>query len=321
MSSVIPSFSRHTCFQYFPRKNIRGNILSTNLISLPSSREILRNDRKKMMIPKGNRWFFLFLRWIIFWNYQSFSWALTTKNLPLAARSSYSKPHRTAALECLEVPLGRTGTCQKATSTGSCQRQSTTALLTTPIFHMGHSHAHHHHDHHHNHKDEVNQDSLSPAQRKQRWSRRIAMWIFCALATLGPKSIANPRIPIQRADWMTFIISVAALSSTDTLRRNLVLYWQKIRGFGNAIAKHSSSSSPSSSATTTSSTSGLTMKNLFSKSTSPSSSKSNVLYALKTINDDIRDTSDADRVTWIGVVINIILSVGKFLIGIQQNSS
>jgi hypothetical protein len=189
---------------------------------------------------------------------------------------------------------------------------SATALLTTPIFHMGHSHAHHHHDHNDN-NDTKNQ--LTPTQRAQKRLRRIALWVFCALAILGPKCMASPRVPIQRADWMTVAISIVALSSTDTLRRNLVLYWHKLQGFGSAIAKHSSSPSSLSSRGT---------NKLLSKTTTTTTSKSNVLYALKNLNNkdgNVRDTLDADRVTWVGVVINIVLSVGKFVVGVQQNSS
>jgi len=190
---------------------------------------------------------------------------------------------------------------------------SASALLTTPVFHMGHSHVHHHH---HDHKDDHNTvDKLTPAQRTQRRLRRMAMSLFCALAILGPKAMATPRIPIQRADWMTLVISIVGLCSADTLRRNMVLYWQKLKGFGSAIAKHSSSSPSSTSYTSSGGT-----KKMFSKTTT--TSKSNVLYALKNTNsNDIRDTSEADRVTWVGVFINIVLSIGKFVIGVQQNSS
>jgi cation transport ATPase len=186
---------------------------------------------------------------------------------------------------------------------------SPTALLTTPIFHMGHSHAHHH-----NHKKDSNDNTklLTQAQKTQKRLRRVALWIFCAMAIVGPKRLAHPfSLPtsIPRSDWMTLIISIVALSSADTLRRNFMQYWHKLQGLWNAIAKHSSSPPESSS----------------SKRLSKTIAKSNVMYALSqqqpSGNVVTRDTSDADRVTWIGVVINVVLSIGKLMIGVQQHSS
>lgn len=237
--------------------------------------------------------------------------SLTTLMLPSMTRRiiqhKSNRPfHHSWTPRCRRIPN------QYNADIASSSVHTGTALLTTPIFHIGHSHAHHHHDHNDN-NDTKNQ--LTPTQRAQKRMRRIALWVFCALAILGPKCMATPRVPIQRADWMTVAISIVALSSTDTLRRNLVLYWHKLQGFGSAIAKHSSSPSSLPSRGT---------NKLLSKTTTTTTSKSNVLYALKNLNNkdgNVRDTLDADRVTWVGVVINIVLSVGKFVVGVQQNSS
>ena len=237
-----------------------------------------------------------YLSMTILFNSLSMSLSFTTSKIPMIQQPFRITPHNNALSQNDKVPNGSRST-------------SASALLTTPVFHMGHSHAHHH-----DHKDDHNTvNTLTPAQRTQRRLRRMAMSLFCALAILGPKAMATPRIPIQRTDWMTLVISIVGLCSADTLRRNMVLYWQKLKGFGYAIAKHSSSSPSMTSSTST--------NKIFSKTTT-TSSKSNVLYALKNTNsNDIRDTSEADRVTWVGVVINIVLSIGKFVIGVQQNSS
>lgn len=238
--------------------------------------------------------------------------SLTTLTLPSMTRHVIQQQSK-RPFHYPSTPRCRRIHNQNAGDVPSAAVHTTTALLTTPIFHMGHSHAHHHHDHDDN-NDTKNQ--LTPTQRAQKRLRRIALWVFCALAILGPKCMATPRVPIQRADWMTVAISIVALSSTDTLRRNLVLYWHKLQGFGSAIAKHSSSPSSLSSRGTN--------NKLLSKTTTTTTSKSNVLYALKNLNNkdgNVRDTLDADRVTWVGVVINIVLSVGKFVVGVQQNSS
>ena len=252
-------------------------------------------------VPYDKVWAFLF--WTILFNSLSIGRSFSTSKIPIIQQHYHLQitPRHSGLAQNDKDPLGTRSS------------RSASALLTTPIFHMGHSHAHH------NHKDDHDStvDPLTPAQRSQRRLRRMAMSLFCALAILGPKVWATPRIPIQRADWMTLAISIVGLCSTDTLRRNLVLYWQKLKGFGYAIAKHS----PSSPSMTSSASSSGGINKLFSK-TSTTSSKSNVLYALKNTNsNNIRDTSDADRVTWVGVFINIVLSIGKFVIGVQQNSS
>lgn len=92
-------------------------------------------------------------------------------------------------------------------------------------------------------------------------------------------------------------LSIVALSSADKIKRNLIEYLQKIRGLGDAIAKHSGRNQGQS-----------TTANTISYLASPASRSQ-------------LDTTEADRVTWIGVVINVILSVGKLTVGIMQNSS
>lgn len=203
------------------------------------------------------------------------------------------------------------------TSTLSTTTTSRTALLTTPLLHMGHSHAHHHH-HQNEEKDNTTTTSkplLTTAQKAQRFRRRVALWMFCLVAILGPKLLGRKQA-LQQSDGVVLIISILALSSADTLRRNLLYYWQKVQSFGQAIMKHSSSSN------------------------TKHSSKSNVLQALSNTNNNnhdnndggtsssssaattaMRDTTEADRVTWIGVVINIVLSVGKLVVGVTQHSS
>lgn len=165
------------------------------------------------------------------------------------------------------------------------------------MFHLGHSHAHNDHVHHH---DQVpprsNVSSKQKAQqiRRQR-RRRFALSIFCALATVASKMIQQR--PFQKTDWLVMTLSIVAVSSADKVRRNLLNYFQKLRGLGDAIAKHSGGNHRSKSASSSSIS--------FLSSSPQTTGKSN----------------EADRVTWIGVVINVLLSAGKLAVGITQHSS
>ncbi len=176
---------------------------------------------------------------------------------------------------------------------------STSLAMSPPIFHMGHSHAHHDYDHDQNHDPNVRSKSrVSPKQKAQKIRRqrrrRFALSLFCALATVASKMIQQR--PFQKIDWIIMTLSIVALSSADKIRRNLLEYFQKLRGLGDAIAKHSGGNQSQSTSVLTNSISFL-----------PSQPQ--------------LDTTSADRVTWIGVVINILLSVGKLTVGITQHSS
>ena len=182
-------------------------------------------------------------------------------------------------------------------------RPCTALAMSPPIWHLGHSHAHHQHDHIHQHVDGpatvstlsnvASQQKVQQDARQRR--RRFALWLFCALATASSKLIQ--RRPFQRTDWIIMALTIVALSSADKIKRNLVEYLQKIRGLGDAIAKHSG------------------------RNQGQSTTANTISYLASSASRSQLDTTEADRVTWIGVAVNVLLSAGKLAVGILQHSS
>jgi len=156
---------------------------------------------------------------------------------------------------------------------------------STKLFHMGHSHSHHHH-HDHNENSEVIE--LDPALRIQRQRRRIALVAFCGAATFGPSLLVKRSI--TRWDWVAFGVTTVVLSSADKVRLSLKQSINKLIRIKDGIVKHTPQHNEGVGTTVTS-------------------------VQLQA------DAKEADRVTWIGVVINLLLSVGKLFVGITAHSS
>jgi cation diffusion facilitator family transporter len=160
---------------------------------------------------------------------------------------------------------------------------SSSSPSSTRLFHMGHSHSQHRHQ-----DDDPNPStktiSMTPAQKQQRQRRRIALWVFCWFATCGSSLLMKKSI--AKSDWLAFGIASLVLSSADQIRRSFRESIGKFARFKDGIVKHS-----------------------------PNGGANGTDQALQ---DDARE---ADRVTWIGVAINLILSVGKLFFGITQHSS
>jgi hypothetical protein len=149
--------------------------------------------------------------------------------------------------------------------------------------HMGHSHSHHHH-HHHDHKTEKTVP-LDPSAVASKRLRRAASLLFCAVATLGSR--LGRRKAIRQADIAAFVISSVVLASADTIRREIVTIVQKVKKLRDGFIKHS---------------------NFEWNSKNP-------------LDYFFRNKNEADRVTWIGVIVNLILSAGKFVVGVTCHSS
>lgn len=161
------------------------------------------------------------------------------------------------------------------------------ASSTTALFHMGHSHAHHDHSHSHSHTHSHSHSTKT--KKKSNNVRWMAMWVVCWLATCGKQLVVGK--PLQSLDWTLFWVTGGIFTSADKLRRFVRTSIQKLSQLKDGIVKHSGST------TTTSSSSSI---------------GSPVM---------MQDTKAADRVTWIGVVVNILLSVGKLVVGITNHSS
>lgn len=155
---------------------------------------------------------------------------------------------------------------------------------------MGHSHSHHDH---HNHSHDHHHHSTSAEQKvwnKQKMIRRMALVLFCWVATCGTKLVQTSRL--SQSDWISFVITSVALTSAKRVTRGVQRSVENFRNFVEGIRKHSSATEVLEEYQDQQHTQALAA-----------------------------DKADADRVTWIGVAVNLLLSVGKLGVGITAHSS
>lgn len=155
--------------------------------------------------------------------------------------------------------------------------------------HMGHSHSHNHHDHSH----------TTPTPRKipKGWrgklllfsSRPIVRILFAALITLLPpilKSIKKHQTPLRhsitKTDVGAFILTSGILAIFDSIRDETKVLISKGESWRISVLKHSTP---------------LSADYFF------------------------RNDNAADRVTFLGVIVNVLLSAGKFFVGVTCHSS
>ena len=147
--------------------------------------------------------------------------------------------------------------------------------------HFGHSHSHHHHDH-----DQVSQPPAPPTTPAGKFlrfiTRRTARIAFAAIAILGPALVRNRRL--SRSDVGIFALTSTVLTLADGVRREVIRIVSKIQALRDGMAKHS--------------TPLVDPREIFKNG-----------------------ESSADRVTLLGVVINLLLSVGKAVVGVTCHSS
>jgi len=163
---------------------------------------------------------------------------------------------------------------------------------------MGHSHSHH--DHAHDHHSST---SESKALSKQQILRRLALVLFCWMATCGTKLIqaatnvhgAKRFVGLSQSDWISFAVTTIALTSAKTVMRAVQQSVENFRKFVAGIRKHSPAT----------------------ETQDETKIDNNYDYPQGLAADKV----DADRVTWIGVAVNLLLSVGKLGVGITAHSS
>ena len=165
----------------------------------------------------------------------------------------------------------------------------------TRLYHMGHSHSHHeHHEHHHS------ASGGSKVLDKKRLLRRLALVLFCWMATCGTKLVqsatnvngAKRFVGLSQGDWISFVVTSVALTSAKKITRAIQQSVENFRKFVEGIRKHSSATEIQQE------------------------------YQHKQYTQaPAADKADADRVTWIGVAVNLLLSVGKLGAGITAHSS
>jgi cation diffusion facilitator family transporter len=170
---------------------------------------------------------------------------------------------------------------------GLMPAQSSQMLGATPpkrgsMLYMHGGHSHGHHDRAHDGTKEV---AVSAGAGRMKKRRQAALFLFVTLAILGPPLVRNRML--GRSDVAAFLFTSTALFTFDNVRREVKAGIRKIRGFRDGIVKHSPYQvSP-----------GGVLNYLF------------------------RNDNAADRVTLLGGVINLVLSCGKFAVGISCHSS
>jgi hypothetical protein len=149
--------------------------------------------------------------------------------------------------------------------------------------HMGHSHSHNHAVQHGSSSSAISTSSSSSSTTKpvNAGKRRVALFLFSALAILGPPLVRKGRL--AQPDVIAFALTSTTLALVETtIRREIKHVLTRIRQLGHGIRKHSTP---------------LDTKFFFQ-------------------NDNA-----ADRVTLVGGIINVVLSVGKFAVGVACHSS
>lgn len=138
---------------------------------------------------------------------------------------------------CRMVSQRRNPTKQK------CNSQHSQSEISMHM--MGHSHSHHHHDHQ---QKTTGTKSSSPATvlstpNGQRNRRRLAtMFVFCAVAILGPPYWKHRAL--SEADIACFSVTTAALWAVHPVRQQIKGMIRKLRDWSHGISKHSTGTSP-----------------------------------------------------------------------------
>jgi cation diffusion facilitator family transporter len=138
-----------------------------------------------------------------------------------------------------------------------------------------------HGGHNHHHHEHALPTTTDPTTVARKRLRLAASFVFSAFATLGARLVL--RKSLRTLDYVAFAAVVSVLCSADTVRRKILGVTNKVKLLRQTMQKHS--------------TPGFNME-----------------YMMQTNNS-------ADRVTVLGVVVNLILSVGKFAIGTTCHSS
>ena len=164
-----------------------------------------------------------------------------------------------------------------------CRRRPSASALA---MHFGHSHSHSHgHEQHHSHEVAAvppPPPATTAAGKIVRFvTRRTARIAFAAIIILGPALIRTRRI--AGSDVALFAVTATGLTLVDRVRREVQNLILSAKRFKVGLDKHST--------------------------------------PLVDVGEMLRNESSADRVTVLGVVINLFLSLGKAVVGITCHSS
>ena len=188
----------------------------------------------------------------------------------------------------------------------------------TSLYHMGHSHSHAH-THSRNHDDDHDHSKEPSVLDRQRLIRKLALVLFCWVATCGTKLVqtaanvngAKRFVGLAQSDWISFVVTSVALTSANKITRAIQQSVDNFRQFVDGIRKHSSTKMAME--MNTEASLGLGHDHSHTHNQNQQRHQQALASAV--------DKAEADRVTWIGVAVNLLLSVGKLGIGITSHSS
>lgn len=162
---------------------------------------------------------------------------------------------------------------------------SSTRSSQSLSMHMGHSHTHNHH-----HEEQVVQaPPKTMGGHVLRFSQRpVVRLVFAALVVFVPALVRRRQFLLKRPDFAAFFLISAGLTFADGARREVQRVTNRVMDWRHGILKHAPKEK-----------SGNFVEKLFSK----------------------KREQAADRVTLLGVLVNLVLSVGKLAVGITCHSS
>ena len=138
------------------------------------------------------------------------------------------------------------------------------------------------HSHSHHHHGHHSSTSHPPAMvRPTSISRKISLVAFAACVVLAPRLVMKKSL--SRAHVASFVLTTVALGMVDQIRGGFVTIVDKLRRFRQRLAMHT-----------------------------PRTRLLDYLF---------RNKNPADQVTLVGVVVNVVLSVSKFIVGVTCHSS
>ena len=138
------------------------------------------------------------------------------------------------------------------------------------------------HSHSHHHHGHHSSTSHPPAMvRPTSMSRKISLVAFAACVVLAPRLVMKKSL--SRAHVASFVLTTVALGMVDQIRGGFVTIVDKLRRFRQRLAMHT-----------------------------PRTRLLDYLF---------RNKNPADQVTLVGVVVNVVLSVSKFIVGVTCHSS
>lgn len=142
-------------------------------------------------------------------------------------------------------------------------------------------HLGHSHDHGHDHQHEKHIIDESPNNSITKYFRRPVLRLILAVLMIFVPAIIRKQV--SKVDFLIFVLTFSSMSAYDSIRHTIKNWFFRIQNIQKNVLKHSSLS---------------ISRNYFFK-----------------------NENAADRITLLGVVINILLSVTKFIGGIHFHSA